>query len=111
MLSAKEYRKNSTKSEEIMWRVLRNRQLINLKFRRQYILAGYIIDFYCASHKIAIEVDGSIHDNKAQIEHDKYRQDILESHGIKFIRVRSERVEQNLAEVLKELKLELNRYL
>lgn len=42
---AKEFRVNPTRSEEIMWNVLRNRQFLNLKFRRQHIIKGFIVDF------------------------------------------------------------------
>ena len=53
---AREFRKNPTRSEEIMWNALRNRQFMNLKFRRQYLIAGYLLDFYCHELKLAIEL-------------------------------------------------------
>lgn len=58
---AREFRKNPTKSKKIIWNALRNRQFFDLKFRRQYLIEGYLIDFYCPELKLAVEIDGPIH--------------------------------------------------
>ena len=100
---AKEFRKNPTKSEKIMWNALRNRQFLNLKFRRQYLVNGYLIDFYCSELKLAVEVDGPIHSQKEQTENDQARQNIIEKKNIKFFRVKSKAIESNINQVLKEL--------
>ena len=100
---AKEFRKNPTKSEKIMWNALRNRQFLNLKFRRQYLVDGYLIDFYCSELRLAIEVDGPIHSQKGQTENDQARQNIIEKKNIKFFRVKSKAIESNINQVLKEL--------
>ena len=100
---AREFRKAPTKSEKIMWNVLRNRQFMNLKFRRQYLILGYLLDFYCDQLNLAIEIDGSVHNNKDQIEYDKERQKAIEEKKIIFVRIKSEDVENNLNAVLKNL--------
>jgi len=102
---AREFRKNLTNSEKIIWGALRNRQFMNLKFRRQYLAGGYLLDFYCYELKLALEIDGSVHDHQTQINKDIERQKIIESRGIKFFRVKSEDVEYNINEVLKRLKI------
>jgi very-short-patch-repair endonuclease len=99
---AREFRKAPTKSEQILWRVLKNRNFSGYKFRRQHVIDGYIIDFYCVELKIAIEIDGPIHLN--QVESDRERQKIIELRGIKFIRIKSEEVENNLPIVLTKIK-------
>jgi len=98
---AREFRKNQTTIEQIMWEELRNRKFLNLKFRRQYLIEGYIVDFYCSELKLAIEIDGLIH--LKQIKEDKLRQKDIEEKGIKFIRFKNKNVQNNIEEVLKKL--------
>ena len=100
---AREFRKNPTRSEDVLWEGLRDRKFINLKFRRQHVILGYIVDFYCVEHKLAIEVDGEIH--KYQREDDKRRQKIIEGEGIRFVRVSDKEVENNIQSVLRKIKL------
>lgn len=89
---AKKLRKNPTKAEELLWEILRNKQLSGLKFRRQHPFNNYIIDFYCPSRKLAIEVDGPIHDSDWQEEYDKKREKRLKSFGITTIRFTNDEV-------------------
>lgn len=105
---AKEFRKNPTRSEKIMWNAIRNRQFLNLKFRRQHLIKGYLVDFYCYELKLAIEIDGSVHLNKDQMDYDQERQKNIEEQSIKFFRVKSEDVEYNIQEVLNRLKIFIN---
>ncbi len=72
---SRELRKNMTPAEKVLWEVLRNKGCHNLKFRRQQVIEGYIVDFFCASKKLVIEVDGSVHDNDEQKEYDKHRRE------------------------------------
>lgn len=95
---AKKFRKNLTDAERIFWQQVQASRFYGLKFKRQYIVNNYIIDFYCQKLKLAIEIDGEIH-NK-QIIHDKIRQKYLEKYGITFIRFSNYEIEYNLAEVL-----------
>ena len=103
---ARDFRKNPTKSEEMMWDALRKRSFMNLKFRRQYLIDGYAVDFYCPELNLAIEIDGSIHNN--HLEEDKHRQNSIERSGIYFFRAKSEKVENNISEILKELSMFIN---
>jgi very-short-patch-repair endonuclease len=83
-------RKNQTRAEKILWRCLRNRRLAGCKFRRQYSIDKFIVDFYCAELKLAIELDGVVHDEPEQKEYDIQRQEYLERFGIKFLRIKNE---------------------
>jgi very-short-patch-repair endonuclease len=78
-------RQRSTHTEEIAWSMLRDRRCLGLKFRRQYGISGFIIDFYCFEAKLAIEIDGSSHGGRE--EYDAMRQLMLENEGISFIRI------------------------
>ena len=98
---AREFRKNPTKSEQIIWNTLRNRNFLQLKFERQYVLKGYVLDFYCPELKLAVEIDGSVHNGKKK--EDKNRQSILENSGITFYQVESRNVESNIDNVLVKL--------
>ncbi|WP_448600771.1 endonuclease domain-containing protein, partial [Thermoleptolyngbya sp.] len=77
--AAKQLRKQSTLAEEILWQALRNRQLNGLRFRRQHPVGRFILDFYCPSAKLVIELDGAVHTN--QQEYDTIRTRELETYG------------------------------
>jgi len=85
-----------------MWNVLRRKDFLGYKFRRQHVIDGYILDFYCPSLMLAIEIDGSIH--QRQIKEDKERQKIIEAQGIKFFRISSEDTENDIVLVIEKLK-------
>jgi len=82
----RELRNNLTPAEATMWGYLQNSKLDGRKFRRQHSVGNYILDFYCPSEKLAIEVDGSSHDDYSAEIYDKERTDFLESKGIRMIR-------------------------
>ena len=91
-------RKKQTPAETLLWSLLRNRELNGLKFRRQYPVGNYILDFYCPEKKLAIEVDGGQHMvNKQQ---DQTRTLALEKRGIKVIRFTNDEVLTNIESVL-----------
>jgi len=85
-------RQQQTQSEKILWECLRDKQINNLKFRRQVSISTYIVDFYCSSLKLAIEIDGSIHASEEAKKMDRIRQEQIESLGITFLRVSSDDV-------------------
>ena len=87
---ARHFRKNPTESEDAVWQMLRNRQINNLKWRRQQVIEGFIADFYCAELNVVLEIDGSIHDSDEAKEYDEYRTSVFESRGIKTYRLRNE---------------------
>ena len=78
-------RNNMTEEERILWSVIKNKGLSNLKFRRQHSVGYYILDFYCPEKKLGIELDGSFHFNPDTVEYDKNREEVLNSLGLKVI--------------------------
>jgi very-short-patch-repair endonuclease len=72
--------------EGLLWRELR-RKPSDIKFRRQHPLGGYVLDFYCAQAKVAIEIDGSAHDMGKQPEHDAKRDAFVREQGIEVLRI------------------------
>ncbi len=105
MMSKKEtarlLRKLQTPAEKQLWSALRNRKLSGLKFRRQYPIGNYILDFYCPDYRLAVEIDGGIH--ALQKEYDEYRQKELEDAGILFIRFSNEDVIRRMENVLEKI--------
>jgi very-short-patch-repair endonuclease len=99
---AREFRKESTKSENILWQALRGKKLDGHKFRRQQPVGYFIVDFYNSAHRLVVEVDGSIHET--QIELDRARQEILEQLGLNILRVQAKAVEINLPAVLEKIR-------
>ncbi|MEQ8524019.1 endonuclease domain-containing protein [Gracilimonas sp.] len=77
-------RKNSTPGEIEIWKAIKNKKLLDYKFRRQHPVHRFIVDFYCRELRLAIEIDGRSHDYK--IEYDKQRQEIIEQLGVSFLR-------------------------
>jgi very-short-patch-repair endonuclease len=94
---AKKLRDEMTDAEAKLWEVLRNKHILELRFRRQHPIKQFIVDFYCHEIKLVIEVDGDIH-LKSQIqEHDKGREFELEKLGLKVIRFTNSQVLSNIA--------------
>lgn len=81
---AREMRGNMTDAEALLWMLLRNRQIADVKFRRQHPIGRYILDFYCQEKKLCIELDGSQH--MQTIHNDKARDRKLNSLGIHVLR-------------------------
>jgi very-short-patch-repair endonuclease len=99
--AAKQLRKALTPAEQQLWQALRGGKLAGLKFRRQHPVGHFILDFYCAAHKLVIEVDGEIHET--QIEYDAARTTKLEDHGYKILRFTNEVVLHQIEIVLTEI--------
>jgi very-short-patch-repair endonuclease len=93
-------RRNQTVAEQIMWSQLRGRRLHGLRFRRQHPIAGWVVDFYCGEAKLAIELDGAVHDNADARLRDAERTRLLEASGICVVRFSNDDVERDLAQVL-----------
>src|SRR6266536_4657426 len=99
---AKELHRNMTPAERILWQQLRHNRLDGLQFRRQQIIAPYIVDFYCHSRALIVEVDGDIHD--LQQDYDAERDSNLIAYGFRVLHVSNEDVKQNLLEVIQRIK-------
>ena len=97
-------RNNSTSAEATLWLSLKEKQLEGRKFRRQFSIENYIVDFYCPSEKLAIELDGADHYTSAGYEYDQERTKVLESHGIKVLRFENVEVFKALENVLETIK-------
>jgi very-short-patch-repair endonuclease len=82
-------RSKMTYCEKIVWLHLRKKQL-GYRFLRQYSVDHFVIDFCCPELKLAVELDGNIHEVSEQKVYDKARQKYLEKFGIKFIRIKNE---------------------
>lgn len=84
---ARALRQTQTAAEEWLWELLRNRQFLGLKFRRQHQIGDFIVDFYCAEHRLIVEADGSVHTTGEKQKHDKKRDKILNGQGYKIVRI------------------------
>ena len=82
----RELRHNQTEAERAAWYLLRGRRL-NARFRRQFRIEGWIVDFYCFRHRLAIEIDGSVHSQPGQMRKDAEKEDYLRTLGIRLLRV------------------------
>lgn len=83
---AKTMRSNATDAENLMWQLLRAKRFMNLKFRRQHVIAPYIVDFYCHELGLVIELDGSQHGTNDGKEYDAERTKFLEALDLKVVR-------------------------
>ena len=77
-------RKNQTKEESLLWHTFLKKY--PLRFRRQYVIGNYVVDFYCHQAKLVVELDGSQHYDPAEQEKDRRRTDYLESQGLTVLR-------------------------
>jgi very-short-patch-repair endonuclease len=96
--AARSLRQNLTPAEKHLWNALKNKQLIGLRFRCQHPVGNFILDFYCPACKLAIEVDGNIHD--LQQDYDAARSAEIERHGYVILRFRNDEILANLTQVL-----------
>ena len=98
---AKELRQNMTPTERILWQLLRTNKLAGWHFRRQQIIDGFIVDFYCHAASLIVEVDGGIHET--QKEQDAERDAHLVSRGFHVLRVTNYEVNHDIEGVLKKI--------
>ena len=96
-------RANQTDCELLLWQRLRSRQIGNLKFRRQFPCPPYVLDFYCAELKLAIELDGGQHFETSGLIHDQRRTLYLYQQGIEVVRFSNLEVLQQMDAVLEQL--------
>jgi len=96
-------RRNMTKAEFLLWQKLKAKQLEGVKFRSQYGVGQFVVDFYCTELKLAIELDGDSHFQDGAQEYDWERQAFIESVGIRFLRFTNDEVYGNLDGVLERI--------
>ena len=102
---AKELRRHMTPAEKILWEELRANKL-GVHFRRQQVIAGFIVDFYCHKAELVIEVDGDIHD--LQQEEDVRRDNALSALGLKVVRFRNDEIVRDLSAVVRRIRTEIS---
>lgn len=85
--------------EVILWQKLRAKQLNGVKFRRQYSIGKYIVDFYAPKHKVVIEIDGDTHERQADLPRESY----IRSLGMKVIRYTNQQITKQLPDVLEDI--------
>jgi very-short-patch-repair endonuclease len=103
LIFVRKLRQEQTDAETLLWHILRTRRFCGFKFRRQYPVGDYILDFYCHSAKLAIELDGGGHNSEEQRQYDKERTKVVESAGIRVLRFWNNDVLSSLEVVVQEI--------
>jgi very-short-patch-repair endonuclease len=88
-------RNNATDAERKLWEMLKGKQLLGYKFRRQQGIEQYILDFYCPQEKLAIGIDGATHSTPQQKASDRQRTERIQSHGITVLRFNNTDIFEN----------------
>jgi very-short-patch-repair endonuclease len=97
---ARSLRARAPATEKLIWDLVRDRRLSGLKFRRQVPVGPYVVDFFCARHRLIVEADGPFHD----AEEDRARDAWLGAHGFKVIHLPNAEVRERLIpEILKAI--------
>ncbi len=102
---AKSLRKSGNLSEVLLWQELKSKKLLALDFDRQKIIGNYIVDFYCKSLGVVIEIDGTSHDFK--VKYDMKREAYLQGFNLLIIHILDIDIKQNLTGVLAYLHQQL----
>ncbi|HEY0029438.1 MAG TPA: endonuclease domain-containing protein [Bacteroidia bacterium] len=92
-------RKEATPAEYVLWQHVRNGKLNGLKYKRQHSIGNYIVDFYCASERLIIELDGEVHTTKDQQEKDQFRDENLRDMGFTVLRFTNQQLLSDVDEV------------
>ncbi|MDQ2688320.1 MAG: DUF559 domain-containing protein [Armatimonadota bacterium] len=101
ILAAQQLREAMTPAEQMLWEALRERKLGGLRFRAQHPVGQFVLDFYCASCRLGVELDGSVHEGRT--DQDAARTAHLEAHGYRIIRFANQDVLDNLSAVLEAI--------
>jgi len=104
---ARELRQQQTAAEDPLWRLLRDRQLLGFKFRRQHQFGDYIADFFCREANLVIECDGEIHNRNEAWHHDQKRDAYMIGQGLRILRIPNERILNDTEKVLFEIQQHL----
>jgi very-short-patch-repair endonuclease len=98
---SRELRQEMTPAEKILWNELRGNKL-EAHFRRQQVIAGFIVDFYCHAAGLIVELDGGVHDK--QIEEDAQRDKVLKEMGLRIVRIRNDEIVRDLSAVFGKIR-------
>ena len=91
---ARGLRRSAATAERTAWRLLRNRRMLGLKFRRQHAIGRFVVDFYCAELRLVLEIDGPVHDGIVKAQYDAARTCWLEGRDLRVVRLRPEDVSE-----------------
>ena len=97
-------RNNATAPEAILWRMLKGKQIDGLKFRRQFGMGPYVLDFYCPEIRLCIELDGDIHKTYEQAQYDEIRSRFINENNIKILRFENDVVYRNTNAIVDAIK-------
>lgn len=100
---ARQLRKEQTRAEALRWQLLRNRQLMGFKFRRQHQFGDYVADFYCHEAQLVVECDGAVHEGNERWQHDQARDAYLTGHGLRVLRFTNSQVLLDTETTLQEI--------
>jgi very-short-patch-repair endonuclease len=93
---ARSLRRSMTWSEQRLWQALRAKRLGGVKFRRQHVLGPYVVDFFCSSCRLAIEIDGGVHQEDERQMHDVRRDAWMHGKGVRILRIPDQLVRDNI---------------
>jgi very-short-patch-repair endonuclease len=96
-------RSQATLTEVCLWECIRKKKILGVRFRRQYSIGKYIVDFYSPQLKLAIEIDGKSHDTQSKQEYDAIREKEIKELGINILRFRNHEVLDELDNVVKKI--------
>ena len=103
----KELRKNMTPAEIKFWTLAKNKQIAGIKFRRQHSINRYVVDFYCASEKLIIELDGESHRNAIREQSDLEKDETLRMLGYRVLRFSNSEVFHQTEYIIEQIKRSL----
>jgi cyclase len=107
---AKLLRKDSTPAEKHFWEIIRNRNVLDFKFRRQHPLLYYVADFYCHEALLVIELDGDIHNLEEIKKRDKEREKTITELGITVLRFSNDQIFLEIEKVLEKVETHLQKF-
>ena len=102
-------RNHASDAERKLWQLLRAKQLLGFKFRRQQGIGQYVVDFYCPQAKLAVEIDGATHSTSQEMAADLQRMERIETHGISILRFSNSDVFENQDGVMSAIVESLNK--
>jgi len=100
--NAKRLRKEMTPPEIALWLALRRNEA-GLRFRKQHAVEDYVLDFYCAPARLAIEVDGEVHGRGDRPQRDMVRDAWLTSRGLHVLRYPAREILSNTEDVVRQI--------
>jgi len=105
----RQLRNESTEAEKKLWLHLKGKQVLGQKFRRQFGIGFYIVDFYCPRLRLVVEIDGETHSTPQELQYDQTREKFLADHGNTVLRFTNQDVVENVEGVIETILHHVNR--